>query len=64
MQKRELIFNIFGDIITTHLKTLSTFYLIKAPYKEPDMFFNVIKDPSFLWNFFRLLTYLTSSDLK
>lgn len=64
MQKKELIFNVFGKIILTHLTTLSTFYLLKAPYKEPDFFFNYIRDPHFLNNFFWLLTYLSVQDLK
>jgi hypothetical protein len=64
MQKRELVISVFGDIIITHLKTLSMFYTLKAPYKEPEYFFNYLKDPNFLLNLIRLLSYLSTSDLK
>jgi len=62
--KKDYVTKVFGDIIITHLKTLAKFYEMKAPYKEPDYFFNYLKDPNFLQSLLRLLSYLATADLK
>jgi hypothetical protein len=64
MQKKELVFNVYGNLFLTHLTTLSTFYLLKAPYKEPDYFFNYIRDPLFLNTFLKIIQYLSVPDVK